>query len=98
MSRDNLTSGLQKTMPDGQTLNKANYDLKLDNAFKPVGGAKRELEILHLQRRVILTFTYLRMLQELTKRGVIDAAEWVGPAQGKILGLNKAAKYYYTTG
>ncbi len=32
------------------------------------------------------------------ERGVIDAAEWVGPAQDKILGLNKAAKYYYTTG
>ncbi|MGI9503562.1 MAG: TRAP transporter substrate-binding protein, partial [Geminicoccaceae bacterium] len=32
------------------------------------------------------------------ERGVIDAAEWVGPAQDKILGLNNAAKYYYTTG
>jgi len=32
------------------------------------------------------------------ERGVIDAAEWVGPAQDKILGLNKAAKFYYTTG
>ncbi len=32
------------------------------------------------------------------ERDVIDAAEWVGPAQDKILGLNKAAKYYYTTG
>ncbi len=32
------------------------------------------------------------------ERGVIDAAEWVGPAQDKILGLNRAAKYYYTTG
>lgn len=32
------------------------------------------------------------------ERGVIDAAEWVGPAQDKILGLNKAARYYYTTG
>jgi len=32
------------------------------------------------------------------ERGVIDAAEWVGPAQDKQLGLNKAAKYYYTTG
>lgn len=32
------------------------------------------------------------------ERGVIDAAEWVGPAQDKILGLNTAAKYYYTTG
>lgn len=32
------------------------------------------------------------------ERGVIDAAEWVGPAQDKRLGLNKAAKYYYTTG
>lgn len=72
MSRDNLTSGLQKTMPIGQTLNKDDYDLDLDNAFQAVGGARRELEILHLQRRVILTFTYLRMLQELTARGVID--------------------------
>lgn len=73
MSRDNLTSGLQKTMPAGQTLNKDNYDLDLDHAFQAVGGAKEELEILHLQRRVILTFTYLRMLQELTSRGVIGA-------------------------
>ncbi|MEN2494939.1 MAG: Monocarboxylate 2-oxoacid-binding periplasmic protein [Hyphomicrobiaceae bacterium hypho_1] len=32
------------------------------------------------------------------ERGVIDAAEWVGPAQDKTLGLNKAAEYYYTTG
>ncbi|MEM7488164.1 MAG: TRAP transporter substrate-binding protein DctP [Pseudomonadota bacterium] len=32
------------------------------------------------------------------ERGVIDAAEWVGPAQDKILGLNNAARYYYTTG
>jgi TRAP-type mannitol/chloroaromatic compound transport system substrate-binding protein len=32
------------------------------------------------------------------ERGVIDAAEWVGPAQDQVLGLNKAAKYYYTTG
>ncbi|MEM8538530.1 MAG: TRAP transporter substrate-binding protein DctP, partial [Pseudomonadota bacterium] len=32
------------------------------------------------------------------ERGVIDAADWVGPAQDKILGLNTAAKYYYTTG
>lgn len=32
------------------------------------------------------------------ERGVIDAAEWVGPAQDKILGLNTAAQYYYTTG
>ena len=32
------------------------------------------------------------------ERGVIDAAEWVGPAQDKILGLNNAATYYYTTG
>lgn len=32
------------------------------------------------------------------ERGVIDAAEWVGPAQDKILGLQNAAKYYYTTG
>ncbi|MEO1089093.1 MAG: TRAP transporter substrate-binding protein [Pseudomonadota bacterium] len=32
------------------------------------------------------------------ERGVIDAAEWVGPAQDKILGLNNAATHYYTTG
>jgi len=32
------------------------------------------------------------------ERGVIDAAEWVGPAQDKILGLQNAAEYYYTTG
>lgn len=32
------------------------------------------------------------------ERGVIDAAEWVGPAMDKVMGLNKAAKYYYTTG
>lgn len=27
--------------------------------------------------------------------GVIDAADWVGPYDDKILGLNRAAKYYY---
>ena len=32
------------------------------------------------------------------ERGVIDAAEWVGPVQDKRLGLHKAAKFYYTTG
>ncbi|MDO6725900.1 TRAP transporter substrate-binding protein DctP [Cognatishimia sp. 1_MG-2023] len=32
------------------------------------------------------------------ERGVIQAAEWVGPAQDKILGLHNAASYYYTTG
>lgn len=32
------------------------------------------------------------------ERGVIDAAEWVGPYQDKRLGLHKAAKFYYTTG
>jgi TRAP-type mannitol/chloroaromatic compound transport system substrate-binding protein len=32
------------------------------------------------------------------ERGVIDAAEWVGPYQDRRLGLHKAAKYYYTTG
>ena len=32
------------------------------------------------------------------ERGVIDAAEWVGPVQDKRLGLHKAAKYYYSTG
>jgi TRAP-type mannitol/chloroaromatic compound transport system substrate-binding protein len=32
------------------------------------------------------------------ERGVIDAAEWVGPAQDEILGLQNAAQYYYTTG
>ncbi|MFP4125641.1 MAG: TRAP transporter substrate-binding protein [Alphaproteobacteria bacterium] len=32
------------------------------------------------------------------ERGVIDAAEWVGPAQDEILGLQNAAEYYYTTG
>ncbi len=32
------------------------------------------------------------------ERGVIDAAEWVGPAMDKVMGLNNAAKYYYTTG
>ena len=32
------------------------------------------------------------------ERGVIDAAEFVGPYQDKRLGLYKAAKYYYTTG
>jgi len=31
-------------------------------------------------------------------RGVIDAAEFVGPYQDRRLGLQKAAKYYYTTG
>lgn len=32
------------------------------------------------------------------ERGVIDAAEFVGPALDRRLGLHKAAKYYYTTG
>jgi TRAP-type mannitol/chloroaromatic compound transport system substrate-binding protein len=32
------------------------------------------------------------------ERGVIDAAEFVGPFQDRKLGLNKAAKFYYTTG
>jgi TRAP-type mannitol/chloroaromatic compound transport system substrate-binding protein len=32
------------------------------------------------------------------ERGVIDAAEWVGPYHDYKLGLNKVAKYYYTPG
>ena len=32
------------------------------------------------------------------ERGVIDAAEWVGPLQDRRLGLHKAAKNYYSTG
>jgi TRAP-type mannitol/chloroaromatic compound transport system substrate-binding protein len=32
------------------------------------------------------------------ERGVIDAAEFVGPYQDRRGGLQKAAKYYYTTG
>ncbi|MGQ9370616.1 TRAP transporter substrate-binding protein [Azospirillum sp. A39] len=32
------------------------------------------------------------------ERGVIDAAEFVGPYQDRRLGLHKAAKHYYTTG
>jgi TRAP-type mannitol/chloroaromatic compound transport system substrate-binding protein len=32
------------------------------------------------------------------ERGVIDAAEFVGPFQDRKLGLHKAAKYYYTSG
>ncbi len=32
------------------------------------------------------------------ERGTIDAAEWVGPYDDEILGLNKAAKYYYGPG
>jgi TRAP-type mannitol/chloroaromatic compound transport system substrate-binding protein len=32
------------------------------------------------------------------ERGVIDAAEFVGPYQDRRLGLQKAAKYYYTSG
>ncbi|MCP4702405.1 MAG: ABC transporter substrate-binding protein [Gammaproteobacteria bacterium] len=32
------------------------------------------------------------------ERGVIDAAEWVGPLQDRRLGLHEAAKYYYSTG
>jgi len=32
------------------------------------------------------------------ERGVIDAAEFVGPFQDRRLGLQKAARYYYTTG
>lgn len=32
------------------------------------------------------------------ERGVIDAAEWVGPFLDRRLGLQNAAKHYYTTG
>jgi TRAP-type mannitol/chloroaromatic compound transport system substrate-binding protein len=32
------------------------------------------------------------------ERGVIDAAEWVGPYQDRRLGLYQAAKYYYHSG
>jgi TRAP-type mannitol/chloroaromatic compound transport system substrate-binding protein len=32
------------------------------------------------------------------ERGVIDAAEFVGPFQDRRLGLHKAAKFYYTSG
>jgi TRAP-type mannitol/chloroaromatic compound transport system substrate-binding protein len=32
------------------------------------------------------------------ERGVIDAAEWVGPFLDRRLGLQDAAKYYYTSG
>jgi TRAP-type mannitol/chloroaromatic compound transport system substrate-binding protein len=32
------------------------------------------------------------------ERGVVDAAEWVGPYQDRRLGLHNAAKNYYTTG
>src|SRR5688572_6306789 len=32
------------------------------------------------------------------ERGVIDAAEFVGPYQDRRLGLHEAAKFYYTTG
>lgn len=32
------------------------------------------------------------------ERGVIDAAEWVGPFLDERLGLQNAAKYYYTSG
>ena len=32
------------------------------------------------------------------ERGVIDAAEWVGPVQDRRLGLQKAASNYYSTG
>jgi TRAP-type mannitol/chloroaromatic compound transport system substrate-binding protein len=32
------------------------------------------------------------------ERGVIDAAEFVGPYQDRRLGLHQAAKYYHTTG
>lgn len=32
------------------------------------------------------------------ERGVIDAAEWVGPLQDRRLGLHKAVKFYHNTG
>lgn len=32
------------------------------------------------------------------ERGVIDAAEWVGPYSDRELGLHNAAKYYYSSG
>jgi energy-coupling factor transporter ATP-binding protein EcfA2 len=40
----------------------------------------------------------LEALREPLERGVIDAAEFVGPFQDRRLGLQKAAKFYYTTG
>jgi TRAP-type mannitol/chloroaromatic compound transport system substrate-binding protein len=30
------------------------------------------------------------------ERGTIDATEWVGPALDRMMGFDKAAKYYYT--
>jgi TRAP-type mannitol/chloroaromatic compound transport system substrate-binding protein len=32
------------------------------------------------------------------ERGTVDAAEWVGPYDDEILGLNRAAKFYYAPG
>jgi len=32
------------------------------------------------------------------ERGTVDAAEWVGPYDDEILGLNRAARYYYAPG
>lgn len=32
------------------------------------------------------------------ERGVLDAAEWVGPYSDRALGLHNAAKYYYSSG
>ncbi|MCB0191081.1 MAG: TRAP transporter substrate-binding protein DctP [Anaerolineae bacterium] len=32
------------------------------------------------------------------ERGVIDATEWVGPAHDEVMGLHKAAQYYYYPG
>jgi len=32
------------------------------------------------------------------ERGVLDAAEWVGPHDDETLGLNRAARYYYGPG
>src|SRR5690606_1073629 len=32
------------------------------------------------------------------ERGVLDAAEWVGPHDDEILGMNQAAQYYYGPG
>src|SRR5690606_26733222 len=32
------------------------------------------------------------------ERGALDAAEWVGPADDEVLGLNRAARYYYGPG
>jgi len=59
----------------------------LENCFNTLDG-------IELRTREAFTPALMDWLE----KGVIDAAEFVGPFQDRRLGLQKAAKFYYTTG